>query len=184
VRIPRDVRAKLEAAARERGDRTLTDELVSRLRMSFHKEREYERDKGIRALCYLIAEAADAVHLRMPLKWHRDPFLFSAFKQAVATVLSAIEPVGEIKSPLSKMPKVAMAALDPNELKLISDRWQTPEITAERAAESVLRSLFLPEPLNAIGAPEKFKDEYYSMLDARRDLGINTLIDKLTEPKS
>ena len=51
VRMPDDLRAELEAAARRR-NRNLTDELIGRIRVSFAREHEQKRDPATRALLF------------------------------------------------------------------------------------------------------------------------------------
>src|SRR3974390_1784966 len=94
VRMPDDMRARLDAAARKKGW-SLSQELLWRLRVSFEKENyRDQRDPATRALCFLIAETAQRVHFNVPLEWQRNPFLFKAFKLAVATLLDALQPPG------------------------------------------------------------------------------------------
>ena len=51
VRMPDELRAELEAAARRR-NRNLTDELIGRIRGSFAREHEQKRDPATRALLF------------------------------------------------------------------------------------------------------------------------------------
>ena len=187
VRMPDDMRARLDAAAKKKGW-SLSQELLWRLRVSFEKENyANHRDPATRALCFLIAETAQRVHNRIPKQWHRDPFLYRAFKLGVAALLNALEPAGAAKSPLPEFSKV----LTPHELQLFGDRWETPETTAAEAAKLTLTSLFLPAHdvedvktrLRGLNFPERpnvseelikeFEREFYVMANARRDLGID-----------
>jgi hypothetical protein len=189
VRMPDDMRARLNAAAQKKGW-SLSQELLWRLRVSFEKENYADhRDPATRALCFLIAEAAQRVHIGIPVEWHRDPFLFKAFKLAVAALLDALEPAGSVKSPLPEFSNV----LKPHEMQLIGDRWKTPETAAAEAAKSTLNSLLLPTRLagdvrtrlQGLNFPEwpnvseelikEFESEFYVMANARRDLGIDEL---------
>ena len=195
------LRDQLDAAAQENGH-SLSQELQRRLNLSFSKEKYTDRyDIPTRALSFVIGETAQRVHFNVPLEWHRDPFLFRAFKLAVAQVLDALEkmltglePTGEPKSPLPEFSK----ELKPLELQIISDHWITPEIAAAKAVESTLGSLYFPAPsiedvrarLRDLSFPEwpnlstGFEKEFYAMANARRDLGIDNLIDARKEPKS
>ena len=194
VRMPDDMRARLEAAAQKKGW-SLSQELLWRLRVSFEKDNYADhRDPATRALCFLIAETAQRVRIGIRVEWHRNPFLFRAFKLAVAKVLDALEkmltglePAGEPKSPLPEFSKV----LKPHELQLIGDRLKTPETAAAEAAKLTLTSLFLPAHdvedvktrLRGLNFPERpnlseelikeFEREFYVMANARRDLGID-----------
>ena len=194
VRMPEDMRARLDAAAQKKGW-SLSQELLWRLRVSFEKENYADhRDPATRALCFLIAETAQRVRIGIP-EWHRNPFLFRAFKLAVAQLLDALEkmltglePAGEPKSPLPEFSK----ELWPHELQqLIGDRWKTPETAAAEARKLTLTSLLLPADdvedvktrLRRLNFPERpnlseelikeFEGEFYVMANARRDLGID-----------
>jgi hypothetical protein len=102
--MPDDLRGELEAAARKRGSgRTLTDEVVARLRSSLSRERDDERDPALKALNFVIAQLAERVSGGMYLEdkgarlvdqkeWRTDPFKFRAFKFAVGKLLDALEP--------------------------------------------------------------------------------------------
>jgi hypothetical protein len=187
VRMPDDMRARLDAAARKKGW-SLSQQLLWRLRVSFEKENHADhRDPATRALCFLIAETAQRVHIGIPVEWHRNPFLFRAFKLAVASLLDALAPAGAVESPLPEFSKV----LEPRELQLIGDRWKTPETAAAEAAKLTLTSLLLPAHdvedvktrLRGLNFPERpnlseelikeFEREFYVMANARRDLGID-----------
>jgi hypothetical protein len=187
VRMPDDMRAQLDAAAKKKGW-SLSQELLWRLRVSFEKENYADhRDPATRALCFLIAETAQRVRLGIPVQWHLNPFLFRAFKLGVAALLDALAPTGEAKSPLPEFSKVLKA----NELQLLGDRLETPEIAAAEAAKLTLTSLLLPAHhveevktrLQGLNFPERpnlseelvkeFEGEFYVMANARRDLGID-----------
>ena len=161
VRIPDDQRAELEAAARKRG-RNLTDELLGRLRASFAREREQKRDPAMRAIGFLIAATAEEIHKQQSLSkdWQRNPFIFRAFRYAVAKLLEALDPPGEAKSPLNikelrKQPE--------NKLwQSMADWYETPEAAGSMAAESVLRELYRRAPLHPLWAPTLHEvDEYH-----------------------
>ena len=187
VRMPDDMRARLDAAAKKKGW-SLSQELLWRLRVSFEKENYRDRrDPATRALCFLIAETAQRVHIGVLVEWNRNPFLFRAFKLAVAALLDRLEPAGSAKSPVPEFSKV----LKPHELQLFGDRWKTPETAAAEAAKLTLTSLFLPAHdvedvktrLRGLNFPERpnlseelikeFEGEFYVMANARRDLAID-----------
>ena len=188
VRMPDDMRARLDAAAKKKGW-SLSQELLWRLRVSFEKENYADhRDPATRALCFLIAETAQRVHIGILVEWHRNPFLFRAFKLAVAALLDQLESVVvSAKSPVPEFSKV----LKPHELQLIGDRLKTPKTTAAEAAKLTLTSLFLPAHdvedvktrLRGLNFPERpnlseelikeFEGEFYVMANARRDLVID-----------
>ena len=124
IRMPAEMRKQLEAAARANG-RSLSQELLRRLRESFHRERDKARDPAMRALCFLMAETAHhavGYHKIKPhppkgltleeaalgeitleeipmFDWRSNPFFYRAFKIAFIKLLNALEPQGEIKPP-------------------------------------------------------------------------------------
>jgi len=190
VRMPEDLRSRLEAAVAQRQKRkpkwNLTEEVMARLSLSFRKELEERRDPAVRALCYLISQVADIsssfAHTR-GRTWIDDPFMFRTFKLAVAKVLETLEPAGVAESPVD--------ALTPT--NLLFDKYETVEKAADFAAATVLHPLLHPSPLltqdqktrlrnflpDAEWLLELMEDTFYAMSDARRDLGI-----RQKEPKS
>jgi len=199
VRMPNDVRAELEAAARRR-NRNLTDELIGRIRVSFAREHEQRRDPATRALLFLISQLAEQVHLNSPIEWHQNPFMFRAFKLAVARLLDALEPSGKIQPPYEDVGRafleVARGAKEKPAPVLVQSQWfvdqyQTPEKTAAVVADSILR-LFLggsstlnehvpylrdlaaKHPENEIykGLFDNLLRDRYRMSDARRALQL------------
>jgi hypothetical protein len=124
IRMQENDRAQLEAAAKRR-DWTVTEELLWRLRASFARDHERQRDPPLRAWCFLISDLASYIHYETP-NWHKNPFWFRAFKLGVTGLLDALEPKGEIRSPKD---------LDP----LIDHK--TPEAQATAALNIVLHQL-------------------------------------------
>jgi hypothetical protein len=198
VRITDDLRAELEAAARRR-NRNLTDELIGRIRLSFAREHEQKRDPATRALLFLISQLAEQVHMNSPIEWHQNPFMFRAFKLAVARLLDALEPSGKIQTPNEEVARayfeVARGAKEkPAPVLAKSSQWfvdahETPEKTAVVVADSILRLFFggsptldeyLPHlrdlaakhPENEIyrALSDNVERDLYRMSDARRAL--------------
>lgn len=141
VRMPDDVRADLEVAIARRPGRTLTDELVGRLRRSFSSERDAERNPGIRAICFLIAELAGRISSHP--EWHQDRATFEVFKLATAKLLTAIEPKGET-SKVSKYLSETLKLLYEDFSK--TPRSKTPSAMADFAVQMILFKLFDDEP--------------------------------------
>jgi hypothetical protein len=187
IRMQEDMRDQLEAGAKKR-NWTVTEELLWRLRGSFAREEEEKRDPVTRALCYLISQIADPAHPGVPgvgRDWHRNPFMFRAFKLGVAKLLDAIEPLGEVESPFTNF----FAPDHP-----VGEVYKKPETVATYTVAGVLAALFhfypkmltqdLRESLkNAakVAAPDSLwsmqvlgglDDSFYSMARARHDLGI------------
>lgn len=175
VRMPEDIRGKLELAARESG-KSLTQELLRRVSDSFDRDRQRKlRDPASRALCYLLAELIELVALNsLPdtggshgiAEWRADPFTFRVVKLAFAQVLDALEPRGQITRPERDWLAPYMISGD------------SPEEMARNAAAVTLMLLHRFEPSSLIfrgGASEpeiSKKDEHrkYGMQDASRDL--------------
>jgi Arc-like DNA binding domain len=190
VRMPDDLRAELEASAAKRG-RTLTQELLWRLRLSLNRERIDRQDQVTRAICFLISDLAEKLHFRQGDNWHRDPFTFRAFKLAVAKLLDALEPSGEAVSPFAK--------LEGSEVPLLrrqAECWfKTPESAATHVATITLQNLFQPRKITVeekavlkqadvtmtnpdlarVGDMliDEFEREYFAMDIAGRVLGIS-----------
>jgi hypothetical protein len=195
--MPNDVRAELEAAARRR-NRNLTDELIGRLRVSFAKEHEQKRDPATRALLFLISQVAEQVHMNSPIEWHQNPFMFRAFKLAVARLLDALEPSGKIQSPWKDVGKAYFEVARGEREKpapllahWFADAHQTPEKTAVGVADAILRllvggsptlneqllhlrDLAAKHPQNEIyrSLSDNLERDLYGMSDARRALQL------------
>jgi Arc-like DNA binding domain len=179
IRMPGEMRKELEAAAKK-GCKSVTQELLRRLQNSFNRDRKKSRDPALQAICYLIAELAEGVTNPAPMHvanmrplWRSDPFLFRAFKLAVGKLLDALEPAGEIKSPviLEITDKVAVHLTTP---KFIRDAYRTPEALADFCAAGILQALIRSEPLNKFDPRITKWDENdgYGMEFARRDLSV------------
>jgi hypothetical protein len=149
VRMPDDVRAELEAAARRR-NHNLTDEVIGRIRASFAREYEQKRDPATRALLFLISQLAEQVHMNSPIEWHQNPFMFKAFKLAVARLLDALEPSGKIQSPSGDVARGYLEVARGTKEKpapvlaqwFVDAQHETPEKTAVVVADSILRLFF------------------------------------------
>jgi hypothetical protein len=176
VRIPDYMRAQLKTAADER-HWSLTDELLRRLRASFAREREQQRDPALRALFYLISETARGISYMQQKggkdvvpKWNVDPSQFKALRSAMLKLLDALEPPGEVK-PL-EIPNARES--------------RSPTSLGNAEAKATLRKLFDAEPYDAASELEDWKD-YYSQAewfrtreDGTREEGTG-LIDELVE---
>jgi hypothetical protein len=170
IRMEGDLHTQLKAAVARKPGRTLSDELHARLRRSFSREREEQGDPATRALTFLISTLAHYTHMRIP-NWHRNPFLFRAFRLAVDRFLATLEPPGELRPPYQ------MQALG------LVEQEQTPNNAALVATLCVLRLLDAasPEELgpNLRRSAEEHRDvldildrDYYGMANVKRDLGI------------
>jgi hypothetical protein len=179
VRMPDDIRAQLEAAARKRR-RNVSEELLARLRVSFARERELDRKPATRALNYLISAIADlhaesAIRYgRLPKRpWTRDPFLFRSFKLTVARLLEVLEPPGDPQSFDNKHGDRTADLLP----------FDAPDDMADFASKELLWSLSVPHHVILRGdakiLDDEDKQELYALSNVRRDLGLGN-----DEPKS
>jgi Arc-like DNA binding domain len=197
VRMPPELRAALEEAAKRRG-RSMSQELLARLAYSFHRDREQAHDPAMRALCYLIADTArfvsglfSTVDNKPHHDWRSSPFMFEAFKLAVAHLLNALRPKGEIRSPLEELPmKFEGTTREEMEAtRFFVDSYATPEARARIAFETVWNAVLTYDPRNVEEPPQdlygsgdlrkrlKQWDEAraYGMADARRDLKLKPM---------
>jgi len=204
-RMPDGMREQLEKSAKARSralkrNVSLSQELLFRLRVSLNRDRDEARDPAMRALCFLFSQAAYAVHWNMP-DWRSDPFLFRAVKLAIAKVLDALEPAGEIKLPdfwkvyrdnVAEEDSGGRSAKEWRDFKVKVTK--SPDAMAEHAASSILLHFDSPRPLPEWVAQEEVPDDldpdsqqifralqkhhensHYGMEAARRDLGVKTL---------
>lgn len=175
-RMPAAMRRELEQARRKSG-RSTTQEVLTRLKYSFNEDRRKARDPALQAVCYLIGEAAEGITNPAPVRvknlrplWRSDPFLFRAFKLAVAKLLDALEPAGEIKPPRSGF-EIADGTRILAASKILRDIYQTPETLGNFVAAGILRALLSPVPVESWGWPRP-RWEDYGMEPACRDLGL------------
>jgi hypothetical protein len=175
ARISADLRAALdtEAAATGLSVSAIASSLL-RDGLRSKREREFERDDPVRALWYLIAEAAKEIcgfrEGRKPgLDWRTNPFAYEALKLAIVKIMNALRPAGNIRSPSAA------------ELKSIalSGPFDTPKARAAYVAKVILHNLHhaeamdvekmfgpdLPEDVKA-----RLKRTVYNMSDARKAL--------------
>ena len=174
-RMPASMRKDLEAARRKSG-RSTTQEMLTRLQYSFNEDRRKARDPALQAVCYLISEAAEGTANPAPARvknlrplWRSNPFLFRAFKLAVAKLLDALEPAGEIKPPTNVLEVADGVKLFARHLRGI---YQTPEALADFVTAGILRALFSPAPAARLSEWPRPRWEDYGMEPACRDLGL------------
>src|SRR5262249_44732506 len=161
VRMPDDLRAQLVAAARQHGgDWTLTDELVGRIRASFIREREQDRDPAMRALCFLVSQLARNIPgpgRRVPTAaWRSDPFFYEAFKIAVGQLLNALAPPGRAKRYKATLTKNGMHSADPSALRYI-ESFENTEARAAYVVDLILSLLKKPDTISSMLRDEEIK---------------------------
>jgi hypothetical protein len=183
LRMPEDLRKQLEAAADKSG-RSASQELLRRLQESFNRDRDKARDPAMRALCFLIAEMANAVagltdSEGKPLfDWRTDPFFYRAFKLAVAQLLDTLEPGGKIKPPGSILSAQSEDEKADPIFEVFKSTYETPEERADTAVRTLLSALQQANPyadeLKQEDDPHRAKwlRQAYGLKDARRDLEL------------
>src|SRR5262245_53587120 len=102
LRIDEALLARLKRFSHESGHDNLSREIMNRLKASFVPKRD--EDPAMRALCFLISHIAKSTSPPAPGSdksgvWRSNPFFFAAFKLAVAQLLDALTPPGEIIPP-------------------------------------------------------------------------------------
>ena len=82
IRMPLNMKEQFDAACSRGAGRTLTDEIIGRLRSSIEKKRDNDRDAAHKALNFLISELAREIHMGRR-DWHCSPFVFRAMKVGI-----------------------------------------------------------------------------------------------------
>jgi len=170
-RLPTEMRTALAKAAKGSG-RSVTQELLRRLHGSFRRD----RDPALQALCYLVEEVAEGVVNPAPFRvtsmrplWRSNPFLFRAFKLAVGKILDALEPAGEIKSPVGL--EIAEGVDLFTGSAFLRGIYKTPETLADFVAagisQALLGAVVIDPPMTKWDAAID-----YGIEAARRDLQI------------
>jgi hypothetical protein len=158
TRISNDTRQRLEQAAKQK-DRSLSQEIELRLRQSFA---EKESDPYLRALAFLIHQAAKAIPIAAPLP--SNPYKFAVFKSAVDRLLTHLTPSGPIEPP----PEAA-------EQHEYENFWKSPALFGLSIAEVVwwqMQSVETPPPelMKYVDAADQ--SWWYAHPHARQDLGV------------
>jgi hypothetical protein len=194
VRMRPDLRRTLEMRAASKGHK-ISQEVIWRLENSFAEEEREERDRGTRAICFLLSELVKKISFPKPQDWHTDSFLFKAFKIGIAKLLTGIEPKGETRAPpmeelVNELKKhTAADALDIKYANHLLKIWKSPERLGRDAAADTLANFNkemmlgrLTDLWRAVAAKDSnakpFADRIirsyeitnYGMSSARRDL--------------
>jgi hypothetical protein len=167
-------------------------------------------NKAIRALCFVIERIAREVtggtwinptapesnkspgHResveRLLDEWRTDPFRYRTFKLAVGSLLTALEPKGEIRSPFATELIDSIVKDDPAMNELMKRTYESPENLAAYIFSNIWRDINRDYPLSEkekreVGygrgpVGEMMLADFYQMSDARHDLGIKLLGEK------
>jgi hypothetical protein len=117
--------------------------------------------------------------------WRTNPFLYQAFKLAVASLLSLFDPKGELRSPIpiDLVSKVSAVKNDPGLLEHMTRIWSSPENLAAHVVTYIRLGLgrnhaLFKQELEAVAPYDdlirSIKDEFYGMQQVRRDLGLES----------
>jgi hypothetical protein len=195
TRIQPETRKALEKEAK--ASKQSISQLAERLLVGGLAERKAgEKDRAMRALCFLIAQLAHHVvgpHVKKEgsevalFDWRNEPFFYEAFRLAVGKLLDALSP-----GPIEKNVRVNVYKGDMTPaMQRYVDSFKDPEARAEYAANYVLTSLqSIPnwsaedrerqkEIISKIGSSAM--REFYGMPDAYDDLAPKPQSDKQTE---
>jgi hypothetical protein len=177
ARIAADLRAALDTEAATTG-RSVSAIASGLLRdgLRSRREREFERDDPMRALWYLIAEAAKAIcGLRFPegrklgLDWLANPFAHETLKRTIAEIMDGLRPAGDIRPPSAEERK-SIALFGP---------FNTAKARAEHVAKIILHNLDHADAMDVEkmfgpNLPDHVKADLkrtvYNMSDARKAL--------------
>lgn|SRR5262249_30404847 len=186
TRIQPQTRKALEKEAKAAGQSI--SQLAERLLITgLAERRERDKDRAMRALCFLITQLAHHIvgpHVRKEgsevavFDWRSDPFFYRAFKLSVGQLLDALEPPG----PIEKRPVVTVykGEMNPSMQRYV-DSFKTPEARAEYSADYILSALrSIPhwpaevreeqrKLMTSLASPS-FVRELYGMPDAWNDL--------------
>jgi hypothetical protein len=204
TRITPETRQALErkAAASGRSISQVAEELLTG---GIKAEQWRDEHRALRALCFVIERIAleatggrwmtpadpifkkssdhAKVGARLFIEWRTDPFRYRAFRLAVASLLTALEPKGEIRSPHDTEDIDIVTANDPAIKELMKRTYESPENFGAYIFSNMWRELTRSYPLterenyhmdygrNPVGAA--MLADFYQMADARHDLGLD-----------
>jgi hypothetical protein len=209
TRISAETRGALERESNRTGQ-SISQVAERLLILGLEERRKRSSTRPLRALCFLVEQLAaragshrfidpleilrappqEAQAMREKMdKWRTDPFCYRSFRIAVGIVLDALEPIGEIRSP---MPEGLIERLTaqapflksrPDFLDAMRKTYESPEAAGATIAEMLLNELMYlrrpivwheGRPVGSIDAEQEalLRQEFYGLEEARRDLGI------------
>jgi len=204
TRITPETRAALEQEVAARGH-PIPQVAERLLVLGLDAQRRRDSYRPLRALCFAIERIAleangngrwvdpnrlknspglqkYPVEIRESLfnQWRTDPFRYRAFRLAVASLLTNLEPKGEMRNPFGDV--IDAVVLDnPAIQELMKRTYESPENLAAYIFANIWRELNRSSPLtesekyhlgrNPVG--QIMLQEFYQMSDARHDLGLD-----------
>ena len=190
LRLPAELLERIRKAAKDTHGNT-SREIANRLKASFAPKRD--EDQAMRALCFLISEIAKQTTPPVPHSetppgiWRSNPFFFAAFKLAVAQLLEALAPPGEIVPP--ELPE-AVAGFRKTEFAYFPETYESVEKLARQACMFTLMMMNSTAEQHAAmsraWAERGLEDPYSThrwMPDAAHDLAVNPKLTGQWRPK-
>jgi len=189
IRMPPDMRARLEAAAKSSG-RTLTGELLSRLKGSFIRDEERRTPNTIRALSYMANITERRIELVLCGQdringnhWRNDYLVFDAFKAGVNWHLDQLRPRQSlIADSIARgdAPLVKIIVPDPQQVGAVGEAMARAVFSEVQDASTKETRRYLNE-IQTMSAAEEIddtdlrvsRDIAYAREDAKRDLKID-----------
>jgi hypothetical protein len=205
TRITPETRAALEheVAASKQSISQVAERLLV---LGLEAKRRRDSYKPLRALCFVIERTALAIsggrwldptdpsfkkstyHAKsgdlLFNAWRTDPFYYRAFRLAVSSLLTALEPKGEIRNPSFVEVIDDVVLEDPAIKELMKRTYESPENYAAYIFSNIWREL---NRASALTESEKYHmgygrnpvgqamlADFYNMRDARHDLGLDT----------
>jgi hypothetical protein len=177
ARVHPDLKRRIELTA-QAADVSMSREIESLLELGLKARDDSRRDNPIRAICFLIAETANACRAftdpkGKPLFEVTDPFVFRAFKLAVAQLLDWLEPKDEIVSIVDRVGEDTFRGDPP----AIVDSYRTPEARAQAAVQFIWSRMQTPPSADDLEFARNWRPFgarlerlYYGMSDVRRHL--------------
>ncbi len=157
VRMTTELKGWLEAEARE-SDRSLTQEVESRLRESFARDdsmrREFAEDRETLGLLRLIGQAVNMVQAETGQTWIKDRYTFDQVRRAVPAVLDSFKPSGEGRLP-DDIP--ILTGIDNPEARAQVRAWTEKKDMGGSAAAVTLLRLVLASEGSPADLPEGLK---------------------------
>lgn len=186
LRMPADLRKQLENAAKRNG-RSISQEMLRRVRSSFLKERDRGIDPSIRALSFLIW----CIHQQIFLKsvwadnswgdpvtegrhWRTNASFYKAFSAAVQTLLGKFQPVGNDSLMTASPEDVGVEVA--NHIWWELNNPQLYDLLLKKMLNELEMTLEDDPPMRELFTRyrQSNKEIYYGLADAKRDLQLNS----------
>jgi hypothetical protein len=206
TRITPETRRAIEREAK-RSEQSISQFAERLLMLGLEARRRRENYRSIRAFCFLIEQLAldmgggrwmDASQFEGPKRkpveraqdeWRTEPFYYKAFTIAVASLLDALKPKGNIEAPYNA--ELIEEALGDSEnpalISLMKNTYESPENLAAYVFANLWTQLKRGHPPTAYELEnwrhgqrvgEMMRDEFYGLEAARHDLNLNDRSDE------